>query len=188
VIQSSIVNEKSLKNLDRCIVGLAIAMALILIGLLTSTAIQFFSKRGALGNVATAKSEVKNLNETIDRAKKLKRSAKKVNPTSAVQEIMDNACKVHKVTMVDFQANGDPAPFLSRYKKNGSESGWLQAGVTAQIRGRLNDCYLALKDVLTSSVPTELDNLEIQKGAGETDGNNVTFKLVFRVLKQEVTQ
>jgi hypothetical protein len=190
LIRSSIANDRSLKNLERGFIGIVIALAATSVFLLGSIGVQFFAKRNALQNVASVRSEIVTLRDTIEKAKELKHSKVKNNPTAQVQEVMDSACSTYGVTMVDFQAMGDPTPYLTRFKKSGGEGGWMQTTVTVQLKGSLERCFEVLRIVLVGDVPVEIDALEVQPSIRESkdDKPGVSMKLVFRVVKQEAAK
>jgi hypothetical protein len=188
VISSSVMNPKTLRNLERStwVVG-SITLATVLI-LAISSIVNFVGKRQADAQVMSEKSQVKELSDTIARAKKIKTAGSKRGLTSQVQALMDESTKKNNVTLLDFQALSDAGPFLTRYKKNGTDTGWLQTGITASLRGTLTSVYSVLKDMSQNQVPVEFDSIEIQRyqEGSAKEMPKVAAKIVFRVLKQEV--
>lgn len=87
------------------------------------------------------------------------------------------------VTLDEFQASTEEAPYLTAYASDGTAAGWTQVPVKAALRGRATALMGAITGLGKLGVPFEIDTLELSRRSTDTMGMaTVSAQIGMRVL------
>jgi type II secretory pathway pseudopilin PulG len=182
------ISVNALKRIERTIVVVGSTTLAIIIFLLATAGLSFFRQNDAETKLATTKQQIQTLNETIDKAKRVKFKPMSIKELSYVQSTIDRLAKQYDCRLIEVNSTNDESAYASKFKKNSSESGWNQISVQSQMTGTLVNVVSLLRDLTSTSVPLELSTIDITPIEADPQGRpRVSAKVSVQILKQKVT-
>lgn len=87
------------------------------------------------------------------------------------------------ITLSEFQASTEEAPYLTVYAADANDPGWTQVPVKVALQGRSTAVIAAVAALRKMDVPFEIDTLELSRRSTDTSGMaRVAAQIGMRVL------
>ena len=187
MIGPALITDSLQKTLEKVAIVLGAGLVLGTAYLGINSIIQYAAGSSAVANTVTAKAEIKGFEDTLAKSKKLRNGWESKKGVEMVQTTLDRAATVRRCRLSEFQSSTDPAPFLTRYSKNGNANGWQQFAVQCQIDGPIGSIFEIMKEVTEGPIPIEIDSFDLSRRQILDNGDSlVSAKISLRVLRQEV--
>jgi len=74
---------------------------------------------------------------------------------------LSKSASAHNCSVVDFHASSEVAPYLTRFAKTTSVTGWAQVETQFNVSGAARDVVATLTDLQQQQIPYEFDSLEL---------------------------
>lgn len=181
------ISANALKRIERAIVIVGSTTLAIIVFLLGTAGLSFFKHNDAEAKLAITKQQIQTLNETINKAKRVKFKPLTVKELSYVQSTLDKLARQYDCRLLEVNSTNDETSFASKFKKSGGETGWNQISVQSQMNGTLVNVVSLLRDLTSTSVPLELSSIDITPIDADPQGRpRVSAKVSIQILKQKV--
>lgn len=129
--------------------------------------------------------QIQIINTEIRKASGIK-SSKVPSDLSAVahlQSAIERLAQDRHCAVADFRASSDATPYLTRFAKTTSVSGWSQVETQMSLAGSLQDVMAALTGLIREDIPLEFDSMEITRDKVDSEGDaSVIAHVTLRVL------
>ena len=181
---SAVISDQSLKVIERAILVVGSITLGVSVFLLISMGYSRFQRTEADAKLALTKQEISTLTTTIQRAKVINRQPTSAKELGIVQVAFNRLAKKNDCQLLELSSNADSVPFLSKYVKGSDDHGWKQIPLDGQVTGSLANVMTLIRDFTSMSIPIEVQSIDILPIAN----NQVSAKVAFQLLKQEVTR
>jgi hypothetical protein len=181
---NAFINQDSLRNLERLILILGSIVLISGTLLLLSAGLTRFKDNEARSKNELTRQEIRGLNETIEKSKRIKFTSKQKQELNIVQASMDRLALENHCQLQEVNSTNDTVPLTTRYKKGIEDKGWKQLAMTGQVVGSLSNVMSFTRALSMISVPIELAAIDLSPVGGERD-SKVIAKITFQILKQE---
>ena len=74
------------------------------------------------------------------------------------------------ITVDEFQASTEEAPYLTSYATDNQDAGWMQVPVRISLYGRTPEILATLEELATIEVPFEIDSTEMTRRSADKKG------------------
>jgi hypothetical protein len=128
----------------------------------------------------------------VQRANRLTSSPVVVNDLGAVGRLQSDISRIaaaNKCTVPEFQSSAELSPYLTRFAKTTSISGWGQVEVDVSISGSARNVAATLARLVDADVPFEFDALELTRDHTNEVGDatiigHATLRVLIRTAKE----
>lgn len=175
---------RSPKAIQQLTLIATISFSITLLLIAASSVGYVFAGNKAKGETESISREIKELNATLDRSKKLALRTPTAKAQAKFQAIIEETGAAYGCRLKEFQVANDPQPYLSKFELKTESKGWSQNTVQATLEGSNNAIFRVLDAIYRGPAPIEFDALELN-AAGAKAGE-VSAKLTFRILSMEV--
>ena len=140
---------------------------------------------------AVAQQQVRNTNLEIKKAGNLAQVTT-VSDLSAVTRLhsaLVDLAKEHNCSDSDFRASSEVLPYLTRFAKTTSASGWGQVEAQMDLSGSVQNVVATLSGLLKQDIPFEFDSLKITREQVDSAGDatvvaHATLRVLIRTSKE----
>lgn len=140
--------------------------------------------------VAVAQQQVANTKAEIDKAKSLALVSEPsdLSALGRLQVALDSLAKEQNCTVSEFRASSEILPYLTRFAKTTSVSGWGQVEIQVDLAGKIQNVIATLSGLLKKDVPFEFDSLKITRDKIDSVGDatvvaHATMRVLIRTSK-----
>lgn len=181
---NAFINHDSLRNLEKLILVLGTTVLVSGTLLLVTAGLTRFRDIEAHSKNELTRQEIRGLNETIEKSKRIKFTSNQKQELNIVQGSMDRLASEHHCQLQEVNSTNDTVPLTTRYKKGTDDKGWKQLAMTSQVVGSLSNVMAFTRALAMISVPIELASIDISPIGTDRD-SKVIAKITFQILKQE---
>lgn len=112
-----------------------------------------------------------------------------LSAVAKLQSSIEKAAASRKCTVVEFRASSEVSPFLTRFAKTTSISGWGQVTAQVSLSGSAKNVSATLTGLIDSHIPFEFDSLEITRDKTDALGEatvigHATLRVLIRTAKE----
>lgn len=140
--------------------------------------------------VLVAQQQVANTKAEIDKAKSLALVSEPsdLSALGRLQVALDSLAKEQNCTVSEFRASSEILPYLTRFAKTTSVSGWGQVEIQVDLAGKIQNVIATLSGLLKKDVPFEFDSLKITRDKIDSVGDatvvaHATMRVLIRTSK-----
>ena len=129
--------------------------------------------------------QIKVTNGEVERADRMGavESPTDAGAVGALQSKLYQIARDNKCSVTEFHASPEVSPYLSRFSKTTSVTGWGQISVQLTLSGSARNVQATLASLIDSKIPFEFDTLNLARDKADAIGDvTVSGKANLRVL------
>jgi hypothetical protein len=184
VIPVRLVDARTLGLFSRGIVVLAIAVGGIVLFCFVRMYLSLQAIKVNEIQITQAKAGLVQMNQEIEAARNLK-EPKANDPRLSVfnfQSAVEASAQANGATVEEYSSSPETLPYLSKYHNETPAPGWQQVPARVHLSGRMPEVFATIKALQNSTIPFEIDTIELTRSQSSKGQSRVIAQLNLRVL------